>query len=176
MKAITTNLNKNIFNISTRNFFIETKAMTQFFGTLHFSNQILSSKFIKIIRQVSEIPRSFAASRSVPIPTNQLDSPSTEVELLSSRSPPPPPCFLGFRLRVWMPSLRMARGLLTPCSLKYKPQALHTGSPSLFRRQSVVVLVPQFVQQRPKRLVAVCKKKRLYVGELSLMLGETVFF
>lgn len=70
------------------------------------------------------------------------------------RSLPLPP-FFGFRFLVCMPSLRMASGRLTPCNLKYNPHALHTGSPSLFLRHNVVVLVPQFVQQRPNRLVAV---------------------
>ena len=31
--------------------------------------------------------------------------------------------------------------LLTLCSLKYRPQALHTGSPLAFLRHSVVVVV-----------------------------------
>jgi hypothetical protein len=53
----------------------------------------------------------------------------------------------------------MASGRLIPCNLKYSPQALQTGSPSLLRRHSVVVRVPQFVQHKPKRLVAVCLKK-----------------
>lgn len=64
---------------------------------------------------------------------------------------------LGLRLRVWMPSFRMASGRLTPCSLWYSPQALQTGSPSALRRHKVVVVVPQLVQHRPKRLVALCK-------------------
>lgn len=63
--------------------------------------------------------------------------------------------FFGFLFLVCMPSLRMANGLLTPCNLKYNPQALHTGSPSLLRLHRVVVRVPQFVQQSPSRLVAV---------------------
>lgn len=41
--------------------------------------------------------------------------------------------------------------LLTPCSFMYSPQALHTGSPSALRRQRVVVVVWQLVQQRPAR-------------------------
>lgn len=69
---------------------------------------------------------------------------------------PPLLGFFGLRLRVWIPSLRIASGRLTPCSLKYNPHALHTGSPSLLRRHRVVVRVPQFVQHKPKRLVAVC--------------------
>lgn len=63
--------------------------------------------------------------------------------------------FFGFLFLVCIPSFRMARGLLTPCNLKYNPQALHTGSPSLLRLHKVVVRVPQFVQQSPSRLVAV---------------------
>jgi hypothetical protein len=70
----------------------------------------------------------------------------------------PLPAFFGFRFLVWIPSFRIASGRLIPCNLKYNPQALQTGSPSLFRRQSVVVRVPQFVQHKPKRLVAVCYK------------------
>ena len=65
------------------------------------------------------------------------------------------PVFFGFRFLVCMPSLRMASGLFTPCNLKYKPQALHTGSPSLLRRHKVVVRVPQLVQHKPRRRVAV---------------------
>lgn len=65
------------------------------------------------------------------------------------------PDFLGFLFRVCIPSLRIAKGRFTPCNLKYNPQALHTGSPSLFRLHNVVVLVPQLVQQSPNRLVAV---------------------
>lgn len=52
----------------------------------------------------------------------------------------------GRRLLVWIVSLRIVCGLLTPCNLKYKPQALHTISPRTFRRQMVVVVVPQLVQ------------------------------
>ena len=37
-------------------------------------------------------------------------------------------------------------GLTTPCSFKKRPQALHRGCPSGFRRQSGVVWVKQFVQ------------------------------
>ena len=54
----------------------------------------------------------------------------------------------------------VASGLLTPCSLWYSPHALHTGSPSAFRRQSVVVVVPQLVQHSPSRRVALCLKCR----------------
>lgn len=82
--------------------------------------------------------------------------PSFWAELASSRSTPPEG-FFGFRFLVCIPSFRIASGRFTPCSLKYNPHALQTGSPSLFRRQRVVVRVPQFVQHRPKRLVAVCK-------------------
>lgn len=53
-----------------------------------------------------------------------------------------------------MLSFFMAKGLLTPCSLKYKPQALQTGSPTEFRLHSDVVLVWQFVQVNPTRLEA----------------------
>ena len=52
----------------------------------------------------------------------------------------------GRRRRVWIVSRRIVCGRLTPCSLKYSPQALHTISPRMFRRQMVVVVVPQFVQ------------------------------
>ena len=45
-----------------------------------------------------------------------------------------------------MVSRRIVEGLLTPCNLKYNPHALHTISPRTFRRQIVVVRVPQFVQ------------------------------
>lgn len=48
--------------------------------------------------------------------------------------------------RVCMVSRRMECGRLTPCNLKYKPQALQTISPRRFRRQMVVVRVPQFEQ------------------------------
>lgn len=64
-----------------------------------------------------------------------------------------------------MPSLRIAKGLFTPCNLKYKPHALHTGSPSLLRRQRVVVRVPQLVQHKPKRRVAVYIKLKKKKGE-----------
>ena len=97
--------------------------------------------------------------------------PSTEAELLSSRSPPIG--FFGLRLRVWMPSFLMAKGRFTPCSLKYNPQALQTGSPSLFRRHSVVVRVPQFVQQRPNLRVAVWNEKS-YQQFLGLSTMEMV--
>lgn len=41
------------------------------------------------------------------------------------------------------------------CSLKYKPQALHTGLPSLLRRHNVVELVEQLAQVTPvRRLLA----------------------
>lgn len=89
--------------------------------------------------------------RYLPSLSSFLVRPSSTAEL-------PLPFFFGFRLRVWIPSFRIARGRLIPCSLKYKPHALHTGSPSLLRRHSVVVRVPQFVQHNPKRLVAVCNK------------------
>lgn len=65
--------------------------------------------------------------------------------------------FFGFLFLVCMPSLRMVKGRLTPCNLKYKPQALHTGSPSLFRLHKVVVRVPQFVQHNPNLLDDACK-------------------
>jgi len=74
----------------------------------------------------------------------------------------PLPAFFGFRFRVWMPSFRIASGRLMPCNLKYSPQALQTGSPSLLRRHNVVVRVPQLVQHKPKRLVAVCCKEKNY--------------
>lgn len=38
----------------------------------------------------------------------------------------------------------------------YKPQALHTGSPSALRRHSVVVVVWQLAQDRPTRREADC--------------------
>ncbi len=66
---------------------------------------------------------------------------------------------LGLRLRVWIPSFRMANGRLTPCNLWYNPQALQTGSPSALRRHRVVVVVPQLVQHNPNRLVALCKEE-----------------
>ena len=37
-----------------------------------------------------------------------------------------------------------------PCSLKYSPQALHTGSPALFLRHRVVVFVLRLVENREK--------------------------
>lgn len=80
-------------------------------------------------------------------------------EAAEHAEPEPPCCFLGLRFLVWMPSLRMLMGRFTPCNLKYSPQALHTGSPSLLRRHSVVVRVPQLVQHSPKRRVAVCNHK-----------------
>lgn len=46
--------------------------------------------------------------------------------------------------------------LLTLCSLKYRPQALHTGSPLAFLRHSVVVVVWQFAHDVPARLAADC--------------------
>lgn len=46
-----------------------------------------------------------------------------------------------FLFLVWMPSFFMVRGRLILCSLKYRPQALHTGSPLAFLRHSVVVVV-----------------------------------
>lgn len=53
--------------------------------------------------------------------------------------------FLGFRFLVWMLSFFIVRGRLTLCSLKYRPQALHTGSPWLLRRQREVTVVWQLV-------------------------------
>lgn len=47
-------------------------------------------------------------------------------------------------------------GLLTPWSFMYRPQALHTGSPSALRRHSVVVVVWQLAQERPTRRDADC--------------------
>jgi hypothetical protein len=70
-------------------------------------------------------------------------------------------CFFGLRFLVWIPSFRIASGRFTPCSLKYRPHALHTGSPSLLRRHSVVVRVPQLVQHRPRRRVAVCRHLKM---------------
>lgn len=48
--------------------------------------------------------------------------------------------------------------LLTLCSLKYRPQALHTGSPLAFLRHSVVVVVWQFAHDVPARLAADCTR------------------
>lgn len=68
--------------------------------------------------------------------------------------------YFGLRFLVWMPSFFMLCGRLTLCSLKYNPQALQTGSPWLFRRHSVVVLVLQFAQITPdRRLACACRKK-----------------
>jgi hypothetical protein len=103
-----------------------------------------------------------------------LFNPSTSAEL--------DPLFFGFLFLVCMPSLRIANGLFTPCSLKYSPQALHTGSPSLLRRHNVVVLVPQLVQHKPKRRVAVCNRnvEKKKIGEFfsmpTIYLGFFVFY
>ena len=59
------------------------------------------------------------------------------------------------RRLVLMVSLRIAGGRFTPFKRKYKPQALHTESPAMFRLHIEVALVPQFAQVRPTRLVAV---------------------
>lgn len=76
-----------------------------------------------------------------------------------STPPLPLPFFFGLRFLVCIPSFRIASGRLTPCNLKYKPHALHTGSPSLLRRHNVVVRVPQFVQHKPNLRVAVCNNR-----------------
>lgn len=54
----------------------------------------------------------------------------------------------GRRRRVWMVSRRIVCGRLTPCNLKYRPHALQTISPRRLRLQMVVVVVPQFVQDK----------------------------
>lgn len=79
------------------------------------------------------------------------------------------PLFFGFLFRVCIPSFRIANGRFTPCNLKYNPHALHTGSPSLLRRHNVVVRVPQFVQHKPRRRVAVCDK-----ADFRILLGAPV--
>jgi hypothetical protein len=56
----------------------------------------------------------------------------------------------------WMLSFFMARGRLTPCNLKYRPQALHTGSPTELRLHRDVVLVWQLEHDRPTRRDADC--------------------
>ena len=43
-------------------------------------------------------------------------------------------------------------GRLTLCSLKYKPHALHTGSPKPLRRHKDVLVVEQLEHERPDRL------------------------
>jgi len=52
----------------------------------------------------------------------------------------------------------MAKGRVTPCNLKYKPHALQTGSPSLLRRQSVVVVVIQLLHDSPSLREVACKQ------------------
>ena len=42
-------------------------------------------------------------------------------------------------------------GRLTLCSLKYKPHALHTGSPKPLRRHKDVLVVEQLEHERPDR-------------------------
>lgn len=42
-------------------------------------------------------------------------------------------------------------GRLTPCNLKYSPQALQTGSPPAFRLHKLVFVVLQLEQIRPLR-------------------------
>ncbi|KNC21541.1 hypothetical protein FF38_05358 [Lucilia cuprina] len=49
------------------------------------------------------------------------------------------PLFFGLRLRFCMPSFFMESGRFMLCSLKYRPQALQTGFPSLLRRHKTVV-------------------------------------
>src|SRR3569833_1447781 len=51
------------------------------------------------------------------------------------------------RLRFLMTSVFRLRGRTTPWSLRKRPQALHSGWPSGFRRQSGVVWVKQLVQE-----------------------------
>lgn len=46
------------------------------------------------------------------------------------------------------------------CNLKYNPQALHTGSPLLLRRQRLVLVVVQFEQRRPARRAFGCFKNK----------------
>lgn len=48
-----------------------------------------------------------------------------------------------------VPSITLSTRALTPCSLKYSPHALQTGSPSLFRLHNVVVDVWQFAHDNP---------------------------
>lgn len=86
------------------------------------------------------------------------------------------PPFFGFLFLVCIPSLRIARGRLTPCNLKYNPHALQTGSPSLLRRHNVVARVPQFVQQRPKRRFAVWIKKGKLLLLVDVLTKLTVIF
>ncbi len=50
------------------------------------------------------------------------------------------------RLRFLMTSVLRDKGRTTPCSFRKSPQALQSGWPSGFRRQSGVVCVKQFVQ------------------------------
>lgn len=49
-----------------------------------------------------------------------------------------------FRLRFFITSVFKLSGRTTPCNFKNKPQALHSGCPSGFRRQRGVVVVAQF--------------------------------
>lgn len=54
----------------------------------------------------------------------------------------------------WMLSFFMANGRFTPCNLKYRPQALHTGSPWVFRLHRDVAEVLQLVHVTPALLDA----------------------
>lgn len=56
----------------------------------------------------------------------------------------------------WLGEISYEGLLLTLCSLKYRPQALHTGSPLAFLRHSVVVVVWQLAHDVPARLAADC--------------------
>lgn len=84
--------------------------------------------------------------------------------------------FLGLRFLVWIPSLRIVSGRLTPCNLKYKPQALHTGSPSLFLLHNVVFRVPQFVQQRPNLLDEVCNTQVCIYKDFNSPINMRTYF
>lgn len=74
----------------------------------------------------------------------------------------------GFLLRVWMVSFFIVIGRLTECSLKYKPQALQTGSPAALRRHSEVVLVWQLEQFSPVRFVVACRRREFLTSGLFM--------
>ena len=58
---------------------------------------------------------------------------------------------IGFvrRFRVRTASLRISIGRLTPFKRKYRPQALQTDSPNVFRLHIDVAFVPQLAQHKP---------------------------